>query len=38
MENYRPISLLASISKIFERVVFNQIYQYFVESNLFFDG
>ena len=31
MENYRPISLLASISKIFERVVFNQIYQYFVE-------
>ena len=38
MENYRPISLLASISKIFERVVFNQIYQYFVENNLLFDG
>ena len=38
MENYHPISLLASISKIFERVVFNQIYQYFVENNLLFDG
>ena len=37
-ENYRPISLLASISKIFERVVFNQIYQYFVENNFLFDG
>ena len=30
MENYHPISLLASISKIFERVVFYQIYQYFM--------
>ena len=38
MENYRPISLLASISKIFERVAFNQIYQYFFENNLLFDG
>ena len=38
MENYRPISLLASISKIFQRVVINQIYQYFVVNNLLFDG
>ena len=38
MENYRLISLLASISKIFEGVVFNQIYQYFVENTLLFDG
>ena len=38
MENYRSMSLSASISKIFERVVFNQIYQYFVENNLLFDG
>ena len=38
MENYRPISLLAYISKIFERVAFNQIYQYFVENNLLFGG
>ena len=38
MENHRPISLLAFISKIFEIVVFNQIYQYFVENNLLFDG
>ena len=28
LQNYRPISLLPSISKIFERVVFNQLYEY----------
>ena len=34
--NYRPISLLNVISKIFERVVFNQIYHYFLVNNLLF--
>ena len=24
--NYRPISLLTSISKIFEKIIFNQLY------------
>ena len=34
--NYRPISLLNALSKIYERVVFNQIYEYFVTNNLFY--
>ena len=34
MENYRPISILPSISKVFERVVHEQIYSYFLNNNL----
>ena len=37
-ENYRPISLLSVLSKIFERVVFDQIYDYFTENKLFYDS
>jgi hypothetical protein len=29
VDNYRPISLLPSISKIFEKIVFEQLYTYF---------
>ena len=36
--NYRPISILPSISKIFEKVIYNQIYNYFVNNNLFFSS
>ena len=36
LENYRPISLLTVFSKIYERVVYNQIYQFFVSNNLFY--
>ena len=36
--NYRPISLLNVISKIYERVIYNQIYAYFTSNNLFFDS
>ena len=38
MDNYRPISLLSSISKVFEKVVFLQLSSYFIENNLFHDG
>ena len=34
-ENYRPISILPSLSKIFEKVVNNQILKYFTDNNLF---
>ena len=37
-ENYRPISLLTAISKIFEGVVFNQLYDHLTKHNLLFEG
>ena len=36
--NYRPIALLPSISKIFEKVIFQQIYHYFQVQKLFYDS
>ena len=38
IENYRPISLLPSISKIFEKVIHNQIDKHFIDNNLFYNG
>ena len=38
LDNYRPISILPSISKIFERVTFNQIHMYFSWYNLYYNG
>ena len=36
MDNYRPVSLLPAISKIFEKVVHIQLYNYFKDNKLFF--
>ena len=36
--NYRPISLLSTISKVFERIVFNQLYSYMDSNNLFLNS
>ena len=33
LSNYRPISLLPTLSKIFERVIYNQLYNYFVDNS-----
>ena len=35
LDNYRPVSLLCAMSKIFERAAYNQLYQYFVSNTLF---
>lgn len=36
--NYRPISLLPVISKIFEKVIFKQLFTYFTDKNLFYNA
>ena len=35
MTNYRPISLLTSFSKIFEKIVYNRLVTHFTSSNIF---
>ena len=35
ISNYRPISLLPSLSKIFERIIFQQLFDYMTDNNLF---
>ena len=37
MDNYRPISVLPVLSKVFERIVHNQLYTYLEEHNLLSD-
>ena len=38
MDNYRPVSLLPAISKVFEKVAHKQLYDYFKENELFYTG
>ena len=37
-DNYRPISILPSISKVFERTMFNQLHEYFDTSKLYYSS
>ena len=34
LSNFRPISLLPTISKIFERILYNELYEYFDNNHL----
>ena len=36
MDNYRPVSLLTATSKVFEKVAYIQLYEYFDRNNLFY--
>ncbi len=36
--NYQPISMLPSISKFFEKVIYNQLYKHFKINNLFYNA
>ena len=35
IKNYRPISLLPIFSKVFERLIFNSLFNYFIQNKLF---
>ena len=36
--NYRPISILPAFSKVFEKVIYNQLYDYFLRFRLFYNS
>ena len=36
VKNYRPISILPLFSKLFEKVIYNQLYQYLENKNILF--
>ena len=36
--HYKPISLLPSKSRLFEKVIYQQLYKYFADSNLFYES
>ena len=36
VENYRPVSLLPTLGKILEHLIYNQMYSLFIENEFFF--
>ena len=38
LNNYRPISILPSLSKVFEKAMLKQMSEYFTHNDLFFNG
>ena len=36
VENYRPVSLLPTLVKILEHLIYNQMYSFFIENEFFF--
>ena len=35
MSNYRPVAILSPLSKVLEKIIYNQIYSYFTNNKLF---
>ena len=38
LNNYRPISVIPTVPKIFEKIIYDQLYQYLNENGLFNSG
>ena len=38
MKNYKPISILPTILKVIERIIFDQMHDYFHTNKLYFEG
>ena len=34
LENYRPVSLLPICGKVFERLIYNSLFEYFIQNDL----
>ena len=34
LNNYRPISIIPVVAKVFERIIYNQVYGFLVDNNL----
>ena len=37
ISNYRPVSLISCIGKVFERIVFKHMYNFLIDNNLFYN-
>jgi len=38
LNNYRPISVIPTVAKIFEKIIYDQLYQYLNENDLLNSG